>query len=228
MRNKYPVLFFVILLYHSFAFAQIKMDLGGIAGVSFYMGDINPSRLFYSPQPSGGILYRCNFDSRYSLRGSFFYGTLSANDMDFNNIYQQSRNHSFSSPVLDFAVQAEFNFLPYSVGNEKAKRSTYLLAGVSYAMLPGSQSPSQFALPLGFGYKINIVRNWAFGIEWSFRKTFSDDIDGLGGKEFISNSYKQTAFANNNDWYSFCGVFLTYMIFSQELKCAAYGEKKKH
>ncbi len=228
MRTLQLVCLSIFLLYNSLMFSQARMDVGGFGGVSYYMGDINPSKQFYSPQPAVGALIRYNFDQRYSIRGNVLYGTLSANDQDFKNLYQQTRNHSFNTSAFEVAVLAEFNFLPYVVANDKFNRSTYLVAGIAYAMMPSTPSPSQFSIPFGIGYKINLLRNWAFGAEWTLRKTFSDNIDGLNGKDYLNNSYKQTAFANNNDWYSFCGIFLTYMIFSEELKCAAYGEKKKH
>lgn len=206
--------------------SQIKIDVGGFVGGSFYLGDINTSRLFYSTKIAGGALYRYNFNPRYALRGSIIYGNLSGNDKDFSNQYQQLRNQSFNTPLVDVTFQAEFNFLPYVVASDKNTYSSYILSGVSYFMVPNTNTPHQLAIPLGMGLKFNLKRNWAAGVEWSFRKTFTDDIDGLDGKSFFMDTHKQTGFANNRDWYSFCGIFLTYMIYNEEMKCAAYDEKK--
>lgn len=221
-------LLFVVLLFIGLKVnAQTRIDVGGYISGSFYLGDINPALLFYSVKPSGGALFRYNFDQRYALRGSIMYGTLSGNDNDFDNVYQKARSHSFSTPVADVAIQAEFNFLPYAVANDKARRSTYIFTGLCYYIVPNTISPSQIGIPLGIGYKINLKNKWAAGVEWSFRKTFTDNIDGLNGKDFFPDTFKQTGFANTRDWYSFCGIFITYMIFSEDMKCAAYGDKKK-
>lgn len=225
MRKNLLLLVFLLFIC-LFSIAQTRIDVGGYVAGSYYLGDVNPSRQFYSVKPAGGALFRYNFDQRYALRGSVMYGTLSGNDNDFNNAYQKARSHSFSTPVADIALQAEFNFLPYAVANDKAKRSTYIFAGICYFLVPNTPSPSQLGIPLGIGYKINLRNKWAAGVEWSFRKTFTDNIDGLDGKDFFPNTFKQTGFANTRDWYSFCGIFITYMIFSQDLKCAAYGDKK--
>lgn len=225
--NKILFLLVCFLFICEYSDAQTRIDVGGYLAGSYYLGDINPSRQFYSVKPAGGGLFRYNFNQRYALRGSVMYGTLSGNDNDFDNTYQKLRSHSFNTPVADIALQAEFNFLPYAVANDKTRRSSYIFAGLCYFLVPGTTSPSQIGIPLGVGYKINLKNKWAAGFEWSFRKTFTDNIDGLNGKDFFPNSFKQTGFANNRDWYSFCGIFITYMIFSEELKCAAYGDKKK-
>ena len=224
------LLIFIILFIPFVSISQIRVDLGGFGGVSYYLGDINKSRLFYASSPSAGAFLRYNFNPRYAVRGSLYYGSLKAKDKDFSNAYQQTRNQEFSTSLVDIALQAEFNFLPYVVGNNtfnKDNNSTYLLLGISYFMAPNTNEPNQIAIPLGMGYKFNLKNKWAAGIEYSFRKTFTDGIDGLDGKTLLPETNKQTGFAHNKDWYSFFGVFISYMIFSQELSCNAYGSKKR-
>jgi hypothetical protein len=95
---------------------QRSSDIGIFGGVSSYFGDINPTRQFYSPLPAGGVFYRFNFHPRQSLRTNLFIGGLRGNDLDFNNSFQQARAASFSGSVLEWALQFEFNFLPYTTG----------------------------------------------------------------------------------------------------------------
>ena len=97
---------------------QRNSDYGVFAGVSSYIGDINPSRLLYSPLPAGGIFYRYNLNPREAIRTNIFIGGIRANDLDFKNAFQQARGASFSGTVGEWALQFEFNFLPYSTAGE--------------------------------------------------------------------------------------------------------------
>ena len=98
---------------------QRSSDFGVFAGVSSYLGDINPNRLLYSPLPAGGVFYRYNFNPRQAVRANLFLGGLRANDLDFNNSFQIARAASFSGTVGEVALQFEFNFFPYSTEGKK-------------------------------------------------------------------------------------------------------------
>jgi hypothetical protein len=52
--KRLPWIFLLLGLY-STAAGQRNSDYGIFAGVSSYLGDINPNRLMYSPLPAGGI-----------------------------------------------------------------------------------------------------------------------------------------------------------------------------
>ena len=105
-------------------------DYGVMGGVTSYLGDINPGRLLYAPRLAGGIFYRYNFHPRQSLRANILYGGLKGNDLDFNNDFQIARGASFSGSVTEFAVQYEFNFLPYSTMGKLWNYSPYFAAGI--------------------------------------------------------------------------------------------------
>ena len=110
--------------------AQRNADFGVFAGVSSYIGDINPDRLMYSPLPAGGLFYRYNFHPRQSIRTSLIFGGLRANDLDFRNAFQQARAASFSGMIGELATQFEFNFLPYSTLGKRWNYTPYFAAGV--------------------------------------------------------------------------------------------------
>ena len=83
---------------------QRNSDYGIFGGVSSYLGDINPSRLLYSPSLAGGVFYRYNFNPRQALRADIVHGGLKGNDLDFNNSFQQARAASFSGTVTEVAL----------------------------------------------------------------------------------------------------------------------------
>ena len=70
---------------------------------------------------------------------------------------------------------------------------------------------------MGIGCKYIIAKRWTAAVEWSFKKTFTDDLDDL------NNPYSAgiTRKLYNDDWISFLGVSLTLQLFNN-LQCHAY------
>ncbi len=208
------------------AIAQIDADYGIFGGVSYYIGDINTGRLFYSPKPAAGFFYRYNFHPRQSLRANIFVGGISASDLDFNNSFQQTRAASFNGTVGELAVQFEFNFLPYSTQGKKWNYSPYFAGGLGLAFVNTTSSAFTPVIPFSVGFKINIHKNLGLEAEYGFRKTFYDNFDGL--KDLTEPS--PHAWLHNNDWYSFAGIGFTWKFFNRLAGCPAFtdvDEQKK-
>jgi hypothetical protein len=213
-------------------YGQRRADYGVMAGVTSYIGDINSGRLLYSPSLAGGIFYRYNFHPRQSIRANILHGGLKGNDLDFNNDFQITRAASFAGSVTEFAVQYEFNFLPYSTMGKVWSFSPYFAAGVggSYVHSTGSSTgtavvtPKNSAfipvIPFSIGFKINIHKNIGLEAEYGFRKTFYDNFDGLN--DLVAPS--DYAWTHNNDWYTFTGVAVTWKFYSRLAGCPAYND----
>jgi hypothetical protein len=201
-------------------FSQRKADIGIFAGTSWYQGDINPSLPFYSADFAAGLIYRYNFHARTSVRVSGIWHNLSANDLDFMNDIQQARAASFNSEFIDMAVSWEFNFLPYRTAFRKTKHSPYVSAGIGYNLVLSSDagSNSHLTIPFGLGYKFNVTNRMSAGLECTFRKTFTDNIDGLENYS-LNDDY---LLLGNKDWYTFAGIFITYKIFKFREDCPVY------
>jgi hypothetical protein len=220
------LLFFFITITLS---GQRIADYGVFAGVSSYFGDINHNRPLYAPSPAIGIIYRYNLNPRQALRTNIFYGGLRANDLDFNNSFQTTRGASFSGSIVEWALQFEFNFLPYTTAGKPLDFTPYFAAGVGIAFIntnssTGSAGTSSFTyepvIPFSFGFKVNIYKNLGLEAEYGFRKTFYDNFDGL--KDLIAPS--DVAWIHNNDWYSFTGVTVTWKIYNRLAGCPAYND----
>ena len=199
---------------------QRNSDFGIFAGVSSYIGDINPERLMYAPLAAGGLFYRYNFHPRHSLRASFFAGGLRANDLDFNNAFQQTRAASFSRTVSELAVQFEFNFLTYSTQGKRWNYTPYFAAGAGMAFFNTSVITWVPVIPFSLGFKINIYKNLGLEAEYGFRKTFYDNFDGLN--DLVTPS--DFAWLHNNDWYTFTGIAVTWKFYNKLAGCPAYGD----
>ncbi len=204
--------------------AQKKVDLGFFGGGSYYLGDINQAKQFISISYAFGGLYRYNINSRYSIRGSVYYGNLQADDQDYDNRFQQNRDHHFSGTVLDATLQFEFNFMPYSTFGRAGEYTVYTTGGIGAAFIntSGSRPTNQLVIPFGVGVKVNLGKKMGIGIEWGFRKMFYDELDGYPNPvdpEYVS-------FIHNNDWYSIAGISFTYKIYSGLEDCPAYWDEK--
>jgi len=204
--------------------AQKKVDLGIFGGGSYYLGDINQSKQFYSLSYALGGLYRFNINPRYTIRCSIFYGNLQADDQDFNNRFQQSRDNSFSGTVLDATLQFEFNFMPYSTFGRAGEYTVYTTGGIGVAFINTSNLRPTYKLviPFGIGVKVNLGKKMGIGIEWGLRKMFYDKLDGFENP--IDPEYR--SFIHNFDWYSIAGISLTYKIYGGSEDCPAYWDEK--
>jgi hypothetical protein len=184
------------------------------------MGDINTNRLFYSPLPAGGLFYRYNFHPRHSLRTNLFIGGLRGSDLDFNNDFQLARGASFSGTVAEWAVQFEFNFLPYSTQGKRWNYTPYFAAGAGIVFINTNSLTYEPVIPFSLGFKINIYKNLGLEAEYGFRKTFYDNFDGLEDK--VNPDHK--AWLHNNDWYSFAGISFTWKIYNKLAGCPAFKD----
>lgn len=220
-RYRWLFLFLLVTVYP--VTAQKKSDFGVFGGISYYMGDINPSKPFYSPSPAAGIIYRYNFNPRHSIRGSLIYGGIRADDLDFNNDYQQVRGNSFRGSVFEWAAQFEFNFLPYTTTGRWWDYTPYFAAGAAITFVNSTELTYVPVIPFSVGFKVNVYKNMGLELEYGFRKTFYDNFDGL-----IDNiDPDHRSWAHNNDWYMFSGVTFTWKMFNDLASCPAYEDYVK-
>ncbi len=207
--------------------AQNSSDLGGYIGVSYYMGDVNKSKIFYSPKLAYGGMYRYNLNSRYAFKLSVTQAKLSGSDLDFKNEFQQLRQHEFVSSVTDISITTEFTFFDYDPGNMSHAISPYVAGGVAIIAAENSDNKlSSLGIPISFGLKFNITEKITAGIEWTYRKTFNDYLDKMDDATRYNTPmslHKQKYDKNNNDWYSFCGFYLLYRLYQPNYRCPAYS-----
>jgi len=206
-------------------FSQEKGEIGFFGGVSYYQGDLNQTKLFYSPSKAYGIIYRYNFNPRFVLRADAIFATLKGNDQDFSSLYQKERNYSFSTNITTIAFQTEFNFLPYLRKSKYQYFSPYLIAGFTFLIAPNPKSSFDFSLPFGFGFKYALSEKITVGLEWTYSKTFSDYLDQIpDDKPDITQLplSKQKNNSFNKDWYSYAGITLSFTLLQETGKCPAY------
>ncbi|OFX59329.1 MAG: hypothetical protein A2046_12985 [Bacteroidetes bacterium GWA2_30_7] len=221
------LILYIYLINLSLSFAQRKVDLGILAGVNYYQGEFNQSIPFYSPNFAAGILFRYNIDSRYAIRMSINMGALSGSDSKSTSNYQNKRNLSFSTSLIDYTLQGEFNFFEFVPEDEKKRITPYVAAGFTFFIANNVPKPYQVAIPFGLGYKYYINQKFSIGAEWKYYKTFTDYIDLVSGNKTNNNEpnylNKQIGNSHQKDWYSLASIFFTYKIKTKKnIPCPAY------
>lgn len=191
-------------------------EFGAMVGTTFYLGDLNQTGLFKYSHLAGGFMYRYNLSPRWALKADFMFGKLSAADMGTLNA---NRNLSFTSPLSEFSVEAELNFLKLYNTPQKNHFTPYIFAGITVfsfdpqALHPNGtmyelqsfgtegqemtdESPKRYsltsvAIPFGIGFRFNIGRHFSIGAEWGFRYTFTDYLDDVKGVYFDNDILRE-------------------------------------
>ena len=196
-------------------------EVGACVGTMFYLGELNPSKLFAQPHLAAGLVYRYNVSPRWAVKADFMFGKVSASDMQTNDGYE--RNLSFFSPITEFSVVGELNFLQLYTSVGKNHFAPYIFAGVSvFSFNPKAQYTdtitktttiyelqslgtegqgldgmepkyplTHFAIPFGIGFRFNIGKYVSLGAEWSFRYTFTDYLDDVGGRYYDNDLLRE-------------------------------------
>lgn len=186
-------------------------EVGLSGGVSYYVGDLNPTGHFHFPHPAGSVFGKYNFHPHWSVRASFSYMHLSADDEVGLFGFQQTRNLRFDTELFEVGGAIEFNFFPYRPGDSDFKRWTpYIFLGLSafyynpYVVYqdqntelqplgtegqgtPSTNFGSRYALvqpsvPFGLGFKFTVVDRFSIGIEYGMRLLFTDYLDDVSNR----------------------------------------------
>lgn len=188
---------------------KAAFEFGFMGGGSYYIGDLNQKTHFAYSKPAGGLIVRYNLSTRHSLRITASYGQVYGQDASAEQSYQQNRNLSFSSSIIELAVGFEIDLLKYRINDMKYPISPYFFYEIAYfRMNPvvknesgdnislqelgtegqgtylNSKKPyslNQLSIPLGIGIKFNLRKRIAVSFEYGIRKTFTDYLDDVSG-----------------------------------------------
>jgi len=205
------LLFAVLALALSSGLRDLKAqstELGLMAGVSLYSGDLSPQEFgiyFEELSPAFGFFGRFNISQAFALRLGASLGKVSGNDANHNRL---DRNLNFRSNITEFALTGELNLfklgnyqdrgvMPYVFGGvgvfhfnpETSFDGDYVELqplGTEGQGLPGYEAPyklTQLALPVGLGIKFLLNETITLGLEFGGRKLFTDYLDDVGAAQ---------------------------------------------
>jgi hypothetical protein len=207
--------------------AQIH-EIGVFVGGSNFIGDVGSTTYISPNEPAIGLLYKWNKSPRHSYRFSYTQSKITANDLDSEEAGRNQRGYRFENSIKELSAGLEFNFFDFNLHELRTKITPYVYSGLSYVHYEGlfvvngttrsDTNHGTIAIPIILGIKSNITPNFVLGLEVGARYTYADDIDGSNPKN-DNLQYLQFGNINNNDWYVFSGLTLTYTFGNKPCYC---------
>jgi opacity protein-like surface antigen len=216
----------LILLVGATAVAQeYKYEIGGMAGMSMYMGDANQTSLLREFRPAAGVVFRKNTNFRWALKAGLMMGRIAGNTENTENVFPDNAKTAFGRNFFDLGGQMEFNFLPYSdkfAYLNTSRISPYLLAGLGLTVAPGeNRTFGGLNFPLGIGIKYKIRNRINLGLEYATHRLFGDDFDAPDSRGFnLDNPYGiKSGLIKNKDWFNTLMFSVTWDFGPNDRKC---------
>jgi hypothetical protein len=225
--NKISCLF--LFLFLSLASHGQIHEIGIFLGGSNYIGDIGSTTYIAPNEPAFGLLYKWNRSPRHSWRFSYTQSKITSNDLDSKEPSRRERGYDFENSIKEVSLGLEFNFFDFNLHNMERKTTPYVATGINYfrhdelyivnGETKTDKGMNSIAIPMILGIKSTISRSLILALEIGARYTFTDNLDGSNPKD---NSLKTLQFGNinNNDWYVFSGLTLTYTFGEKPCYCA--------
>lgn len=221
--------FKLIFLFCFFSMNAQIHEIGVFVGGSNYIGDIGSTTYIAPNQVAMGILYKWNKNPRLAYRFSAINANYAANDIDSDEPSRNGRGYAFKNNIKEVSLGIEFNFFDFNLHDGRKKHTPYIHSGLNYLryndtyldiakneLMVLDKKTGSFAIPITVGFKSNISSQWILGFEVGARYTITDNLDGSNPKD---ESLKKFGNINNNDWYVFSGVTLTYTFGNKPCYC---------
>ena len=156
---------------------------------------------------------------------------ISGDDAKSKNSRREQRGYSFQNTIKELSVGMEFTFWDFNVHSQKSISTPYLYTGLTYFWydelykkennnIVKNSLAGSVAIPMVIGYKANISTNAMLGFEIGARYTFTDNLDGSNPKrDFEGNDGARFGNLDNNDWYVFTGVTVTFAFGRKPCYC---------
>jgi opacity protein-like surface antigen len=181
-----------------------NFHFSGRLGLANYQGDLQAKSLTLSQAKLlGSIGARYDLSEHLSARTYFTLTSLQADDKK-GTAGMQSRNLNFKTKIFDWEVTAQYNlfnlndrwwspyvfagigiyhFNPYTKDTAGAKAFLKPLSTEGEGFLSGVKPYKlmQFSIPFGLGAEYALNEDMRLGIEFGYRKLFTDYLDDVSG-----------------------------------------------
>jgi hypothetical protein len=195
-----------------FSFAQ-NFHFSARLGLAGYQGDLKAHSISVSQAKLLGSLgARYDLSEHISARSYISYGSLQADDKKGTAVMKQ-RNLNFKTKILDWELTGQYNlfslndrwwtpyvfagigffhFNPYTKDGGKTFLKPLSTEGEGFTPGVTPYKLTQFSLPLGLGLDYSLDEDMRVGIEFGYRKIFTDYLDDVS-----TNYADQTALLSN-------------------------------
>ena len=217
MNRLFAVILLLVALGVSTQAQEYRYEVGPALGVSGYLGDVNTSNMWKHPGATGGVVFRYIKNSRWAFKANLLYAGISGNSADMKSRLPDGVQYEFKASLFDLGAQAEFNFFNFGIGPKykNQKRLTpYMVAGLGLVVSTVKHGGVALSLPLGIGAKYKLKERLNPGFEFTMRKSFGDNLDGLSDLYGVKHG-----FAKNTEWYSLAMFTVTWEFSKRCTKC---------
>lgn len=219
----------IIALFSSLLTEAQTYEIGLYGGGTNFIGDVGKSNYIAPNAPFIGGIAKWNRSPRHAFRASVVFANLEAADSASDDPRRQQRDYEFNSSFVEASLGIEYTFWDFDLHNSFTRPATpYLYTGFTYFYhdvfrldtsedeLVNIGSEGNFAIPMVIGFKALVTNSIIVAAEFGARYTFTNKLDGsyLGDGE--SSSFGNI---NNNDWYMFTGLTVTYTFGRQPCYC---------
>ncbi|WP_194766916.1 DUF6089 family protein [Tamlana sp. I1] len=227
---RHLILLIISILSIQLSYSQIN-ELGVFVGASNFIGDIGATDYIAPNQLAIGGIYKWNRSKRHSYRASIIYTDLKGYDSESDDPRRIQRDYEFSTELIELSAGMEFTFTDFDLHAGNKIGAPYIYSGItagyydnSYFNSAGIQTPEEtsswaFGIPMALGFKSNFLGNIIVGIEVGARYTFTDKLDGSIPNSKALQEQHKIGNINNNDWYMFTGITLTYTFGENPCYC---------
>lgn len=204
-------------------------EIGLFVGGSNFIGDVGVTTHISPNQLAIGAIYKWNRSKRHSYRASIIFSELEGIDTNSKDPKRIQRAYNFSNKIMEISLGMELTFIDFDLHAERKIGTPYLYSGISAAkhdnyyflngvLTPENSSSWAYGIPMALGYKATFIDKIIIGIEIGARYTFSDKLDGSLPDSQTKQQYR-IGNINNNDWYVFSGITLTYTFGKNPCYC---------
>ena len=213
-----------------FAFSQ-TYEIGAFLGGANFIGDVGKTTYIAPKSPVFGAIFKWNRTARHSFRGSIIFAKIEGDDNDSKESRRKERGYSFENNITEISVGIEYTFWEFNMYSGKPASTPYMYTGLTYFWYKAMYKPSigdikdydgasAIAIPMTLGYKATLGTKFIIAAEIGARYTFTDDLDGSNPvKGFEDDESLKFGNVNNNDWYVFTGITLTYTFGRKPCYC---------
>lgn len=175
------------------------------AGAANYAGDLQSAAISTRQvRWMGSLGLRYDVSDHLQARTYFTYGKLQADDK-YGNAGMRARNLNFKTEILEWEGSMQYDFFslndrwwtPYvyaGIGffhfnpytNNRSGMKTYLpplsTEGEGFAPGVSAYKLTQFMIPFGLGAEYALNEDMRLGLEFGYRKLFTDYLDDVSGR----------------------------------------------
>lgn len=219
----------LISIFLCFAFAKAQTyELGVFAGGSNVVGDVGNTQFVNPTGLTVGGIFKWNRSSRHDFRATLLFANMEGDDTKTNEVSRNLRAYQYNYNLLEASIGIEYNFWDWELYTGTPQLVPYIytgLTGFQYQSFRLDAASNQLveedtdrgiAIPFILGVKTNITDKLVLAVEAGVRYTFTDNLDGSNHEDFENVSFGNI---NNNDWYVFSGVTLTYAFGRKPCYC---------